>query len=420
MQFRMPLHRALGRGLLGPAVAAFCSTHVAAQREVRLPPAVQAFDAAECRGDCSLDSLSIDLDRGRRAQAGVVLATLTFIDTIALPKRGAPPPPRERSLAIWTICDSTPCGATVISGKLAEKRIDDARVTRKTIAIWTLPAPLLHRILRTTVLQVVVDGRVHVLSPDVIMATRALVSTIGGALGATTYSPRAALYAATFATFGVPGDSVLAEDVGTATEALMIPDPATKPPTRVATLTLAGRGPDALPLLVQDDATGAAPIFGVGESVTIALPGRSGRRGIVQGKVAARQRVEAFRDACQGTKAWTYLVALTPADLAAAQRGMLPSPRPGEGIDRWNGTAVREAVASKVTAAEQRLITSSRGVVAQFVRERAASTVRDRDVQVLAALPKNAGYITNFGLFVRDRGRTWSFPSLNLRPATCP
>jgi hypothetical protein len=228
------------------------------------------------------------------------------------------------------------------------------------------------------------------------------------------------LYIATFALFGVPGDSVMAEDVGTATEPLMMPDANTAMPTRVATLTLVGRGSEALPLLVQDDATGAAPIFGVGEKVTVVLPGRTGRRGVVTGSVVARQRVDAMRDACQGTKVWTYLVSMPPADLLATQRGMLASPRPAEGIDRWNGTAVREPVAARVTPVEQRAIAAGRSAVALFVKERAASGVRASDVQVLAALPRNGGLITNFGSFTKDAGGTWHFPTLSLRPATCP
>jgi hypothetical protein len=174
------------------------------------------------------------------------------------------------------------------------------------------------------------------------------------------------------------------------------------------------------PLLVQDDATGAAPIFGVGETVSIALPGRTGRRGVVRGKLLARQRVEAFRDSCQAMKVWTYLVALTPADLAAAQRGAVPKVRPAEVFDRWNGTAVREPVAVRQLPAEQRTLAGSRTIVAQFVRERAASGLTERDVQVLAALPRNAGLVTNFGVMARDGGGNWRFPTLTLRPASCP
>jgi hypothetical protein len=228
------------------------------------------------------------------------------------------------------------------------------------------------------------------------------------------------LYVATFALFGVPGDSVMAEDVGTATEPLMMPDANTAMPTRVATLTLVGRGAEAMPVLVQDDATGAAPIFGVGEKVTVVLPGRTGRRGVVAASVVARQRVDALRDACQGTKVWTYLVSMSPADLMTTQRGMLASPRPAEGIDRWNGTAVREPVAARLTPVEQRAITAGRSAVALFVKERAASGVRAADVQVLAALPRSSGVVTNFGTFTKDPGGTWHFPTLSLRPATCP
>ena len=165
---------------------------------------------------------------------------------------------------------------------------------------------------------------------------------------------------------------------------------------------------------------GAAPIFGIGEALTIALPGRVGRRAGVAARVVARQRVESMRDSCQKMKVWTYLVTLSAADLAAAQRGMVASPRPEEGIDRWNGTAVREAYPARMAAAEQRTLTANRGVVAQFVRERAASGVRERDVQLLAALPRGAGVVTNFGVMTKDPGGTWHFPTLTLRPATCP
>jgi hypothetical protein len=140
----------------------------------------------------------------------------------------------------------------------------------------------------------------------------------------------------------------------------------------------------------------------------------------VRGKVTARQRVEAFRDSCQAMKVWTYLVALAPADLATAQRGTLARVRPAEAFDRWNGTAVREPVAARMLPAEQRSLTAGRAVVAQFVRERAASGLGERDVQVLAALPRNAGFVTNFGVMARDGGGNWRFPTLSLRPATCP
>lgn len=211
----------------------------------------------------------------------------------------------------------------------------------------------------------------------------------------------------------------MAEDVGTATEPLMIPDATSTPPTRVATFAIAGRGADAIPMLVQDDGTGAAPIFGIGETVTIALPGKVGRRAVATGKVLARQRVDTMRDACQGMKLWTYFVALSPTDVAAALRTVTVSPRPGEGIDRWNGTAVREVYPARMTATEQRTLTASRATVAQFVREHPTTGVRDRDVQVLAALPRGAGLVTNFGVFSRDAGGNWRFPGFSLRPATC-
>jgi hypothetical protein len=222
--------------------------------------------------------------------------------------------------------------------------------------VWTLPAPLLVKLMRAAGVSVMADGRAHPLSTAMVSGTHALIEGIRASLASSAYSHRATLYLATFATFGTPADSTMAEDVGTATEPLMIPDATTTPPTRVATLTMAGRGTDAIPLLVQDDGTGAAPIFGIGETVVIALPGKTGRRGVATGKVLARQRVEAMRDACQGMKLWTYLVSLSPADLASAQRGMTASPRPGEAIDRWNGAAVRETYPARMTPAEQRVI----------------------------------------------------------------
>ena len=138
------------------------------------------------------------------------------------------------------------------------------------------------------------------------------------------------------------------------------------------------------------------------------------------GRVVARQRVEALRDSCQKLKLWTYLVTLSSADLGAAQRGMIASPRPDEGVDRWNGTAVRETYPARMTPAEQRQLTANRSVVGQFVRERAASGVRERDVQLLASLPKGGGLVTNFGVLTKDPGGTWHFPTLTLRAATCP
>jgi hypothetical protein len=293
-------------------------------------------------------------------------------------------------------------------------------VVRRTALSWVVPSPFALRLLRARSVVVNAEGRAHALSESMVTATRTLLESVKAAIPAGAYSPRAMLYLATFATFGTPADSTMAEDVGTATEPLMIPDAATTPPTRVATLTMVGRGTDAMPLLVQDDGTGAAPIFGIGESVTILLPAaRGGRRGAVTGKILARQRVEAMREACQAMKIWTYLVALPPADLLTAQRGPLPSPRPAEGIDRWNGTAVREPVAARMTPAELRGITASRATVAQFVRERASTGIRDRDVQMLAVLPKSAGYVTNFGAIMRDGAGGWRFPRFALRPATC-
>ena len=405
--------------LAGAACLALAAPPLCAQRDA-LRAAVQSFDAAECRSDCVIDSLVVDIDRGRRAQAGVMTATFVLLDTIPLARRGAPPTPRDRPVSVWIACDSTPCAATIVSGRITDKRIDDARVARRVAATWVMPGALLLKLSRTRAVSVVADGRTHALSPPMVESTRRLIESIRATIPATTLSARATLYVSTFATFGVPGDSTMAEDVGTATEPLMIPDATTTPPARVATLVIAGRGADAVPLLVQDDGTGAAPIFGIGETVTIALPSRVGRRGVVTGKISARQRVEALRDACQGMKLWTYLVALTPADLLLAQRAVVPSPRSGEAIDRWNGTAVREPVAARMSAAEQRAITGSRTVVAQFVREHAASGVRERDVQVLAALPRATGFVTNFGVFARDGGGNWRFPSFNLRPASCP
>lgn len=392
----------------------------AAQRDTRVPAATQAFVASECRPDCAIDTLTIDIDRGRRAQPGVVSASLLLIDTVALARRGAPPAPKERTVPVFVTCDSLPCAAAMLTGRLSDKRLDDARVVRRTQVVWSLPAALLLHVPRTAVLTLSADGTAHALSPATLTAARALVDVAKPGITAAPYSPRMQLYVATFALFGVPADSVMSEDVGTATEPLMIPDATTMLPTRVATLTMAGRGAEAMPILVQDDATGAAPIFGVNEKVSIALPSRTGRRGVVMATVLARQRVEAMRDACQNMKVWTYLVALSPADLVSAQRGRLASPRAGEGVDRWNGVAVREPVAVRVTPVEQRAITASRSVVAQFVKERAASGVRAVDVQVLAALPRNGGVITNFGAFVRHANGTWRFPTLTLRPATCP
>ena len=419
MRLTLRIRRPRVATLIASLLAAAVPMCVYAQRDARAA-AVQAFDAAECRSDCVIDSLVIDIDRGRRALPGVVTANLVLLDTLAVAKRGAPPTPRDRLVNAWILCDSTPCAAAILSGRIADKRIDDARVSRRVVASWVLPTSVLLKLSRATVVSVVAEGRTHPLSSAMIAATRALIESVRSALAPATSSARATLYVATFATFGVPGDSTMAEDVGTATEPLMITDATTTPPTRVATLTIAGRGADAIPMLVQDDGTGAAPIFGIGETVTIALPGKVGRRGVATGKITARQRVEAMRNACQAMKLWTYLVSMSPGDLGNAQRGMLPSPRPGEAIDRWNGTAVREPVTPRMVAAEQRTIVGSRTVVTQFVREHAASGVRDRDVQVLAALPRGAGFVTNFGVFAHDAGGNWRFPSFNLRPATCP
>lgn len=390
------------------------------QRETRPAAASQAFLASECHRGCSVDSLTIDIDRGRKASPGAVTVTMLMIDTVALARRGAPPAPKERPVPLWVSCDSAACAAAIPSGKVSDKRLDDARVVRRTSLAWVAPAPLLLAMLKAKSITLHADDRAHVLGADAVQATRALLEAVKSAIPTAPYSPRAQLYITTFAAFGVPGDSSLAEDVGTATESLMMPATNTAPPTRVATLQHTGTGPGALPLLVQDDATGAAPIFGVGESVMIALPAaRSGRRGTVAAKVLARQRVEAFRDTCQSMKVWTYLVALSPADLAASQRGRVPSPRTGEVIDRWNGVAVREAIAPKQAAAEARVMAASRTAVAQFARERASSGVRERDVQVLAALPRNGGFVTNFGIIARE-GAGWRFPTLTLRSLTCP
>ncbi len=381
---------------------------------------MQSFDPAECRMDCVIDSLVLDVDRGRRAQAGAVTLTLVLIDTVALARRGAPPAPRERTVPVWIACDSSPCGAGIPAGRISDKRIDDARVTRRTVLAWPLPSPLVQRLSRANGIVVHAEGRAHALGEGTVAAARALLEPIRSAAASAVYSPRASLYVATFAAFGVPGDSAMAEDVGTATEPLMIPDATTTPPTRVATLNIVGRGASAMPLLVQDDGTGAAPIFGVGEAVQIALPGRTGRRGVVSGRVAARQRVETLRDTCEKLKIWTYLVSLSAADLALALRGQLVAPRAGELIDRWNGTAGREPIAARVTAVEQRGIASSRMAVTQFVKERSATGLRERDVQVLAALPRGAGFVTNFGVLARDGGGNWRFPPFSLRPSSCP
>jgi len=420
MRFTIGTQRTWTNAIASGLIALALPQGLAAQKDIRPPAASQGFDGAECRSGCVLDTLTIDVDRSRRAQPGSVTATLILIDTVAVAKRGAPPAPRERSVPVSVTCDSTPCAAAMVSARLADKRLDDARVVRRAVVTWLLPPQLLQKLLRASSVSVMVDGRVHALTEGMVSATRTLVESVRTTIGSSPYSARAQLYVASFVVFGIPGDSTMAEDVGTATEPLMIPDAATSAPTRVATLTLVGRGAEASALLVQEDGTGAAPIFGVAESVTILLPGRSGRRGVVTGKVLARQRVEGLRDACLSAKVWTYLVSLSPADLSATQRGVVPSPRPGDGIDRWSGAAVREAIAVRMTPAEQRSVAATRSVVAQFVRERASTGVRDRDVQVLAAFPKGAGFVTNFGVFARDGAGGWHFPGFTLRPAACP
>jgi len=391
---------------------------VQAQRDARAGAAQQGFDDVECRGGCVIDTLTIDVDRNRRAAAGSVIATLVVIDTIALPKRGAPPPPRERPLPIWVACDSSPCAAASIPARLTDRRIDDAHVVRRALATWTLPAPLVRTLLGTRHVTIVTANRRHTLNGEMLTALGNVLEPLQQTVQSAAYSPRMQLYIASFAAFGTPGDSTLAEDVGTASEPLMMPPTDTVPPTRVATLTMVGRGAGAVAVLVQDDATGAAPLFGVKETVAIALPAKVGRRVVVSGTVLARQRVEMLRDSCEAIRIWTYLVSLSPADLALVPRGVLPSPRPADVVDRWNGTAVREAYPARLTPAEQRAIAASRPVITQFVRERAGDGIRAQDVQVLAALPRGAGYITNFGVIAKV-GRGWQFPTLDLRPTTC-
>jgi hypothetical protein len=41
-------------------------------------------------------------------------------------------------------------------------------------------------------------------------------------------------------------------------------------------------------------------------------------------------------------------------------------------------------------------------------------------VQVLAALPRGTGFLTNFGVLARDGGGNWRFPSFSLRSGSCP
>lgn len=396
-------------------------TMLSAQRDARVAAAVQGFDASECRSDCAIDTLTIDIDRARRAQPGTVIATMTKVDTLAIPRRGAPQPPRERVSSAWISCDSLPCAASMLTGRIIDKRIDDGRVLRRTVSSWTLPAALLVKLQVARSAALMIDDRTHALSASMLTSVRALLETVPRTDVAAAYSPRALLSVVSFALFGTPGDSTLAEDVGTATEPLLMPDVTSGPPTRVATLSLIGRGASGLALLVQDDGTGAAPLFGVGEKVSILLPATVGRRGVVTGVIGARQRVESLRVSCQQVRIWTYLVTLGQAELAAAQRGAAPSARPGEPIDRWSGAAVREVVAARMTPTEQRAIVASKAVVTQFSRERASAGLRERDVQVLAALPRSAGLVTNFGVLTKVPGSaTWRFPSLSLAPAECP
>ncbi len=415
---RCPSRNAGAAALL---IAAHLPASAMAQREVRPPPAVQGFSAADCRQQCVLDTLVVDIDRGRRGATPVVMATLLLIDTVAVARRNAPPAPKVRAVPVWVSCDSLPCAAGVVAGRINDKRLDDQRVVRRTQVAWPLPAPLLQRLAQTSALLLSVDGQTHTVAMPTLTATRALVESMPSTSVETApYSPRMQLYIATFALFGIPGDSTMAEDVGTAVEPLMIPDTTAAEPTRVANLTMVGNGAEAVPLLVQDDATGAAPLFGVNEKLSVVLPNRTGRRGVVTATVLARQRVDAMRDACQGTKPWIYLVTMSAADLIAAQRGRIVSPRAGEGIDRWNGTAVREPVTARLAPAEQRAMTAGRPIVARFVKARQASGVRAADVQLLGALPRNGGLVTNFGVFSRDANGGWHFPTLSLRPATCP
>jgi hypothetical protein len=124
--------------------------HAAAQRDARTAPATQGFAAADCREDCTLDSLVIDVDRGRRNQPAVVSASLLLIDTVALARRGAPPAPKERVVPVWVSCDAMPCAAAMLTGRLSDKRIDDARVVRRTQVAWPLPSALLQRVQKST------------------------------------------------------------------------------------------------------------------------------------------------------------------------------------------------------------------------------------------------------------------------------
>jgi hypothetical protein len=424
MQTRLASHPSvISRGFIALAagmVAQVATAH--AQRGAPPAPAavIQGFDPAECRDGCSTDTISLDVTRGRRGAIGDITLSFVLIDTLSVPKRGAPPAPRERAITVIVLTDSAPTGATSVSGRSNEKRIDDERVVRRALITWPVPAALASQLVKANAVTVLVDRRAHAMSATSVAAMRPLLEFAKAGQPPVAWSARALLHIATAFAFGAPGDSALAEDVGTATEPLMIPTSNTTAPTRVATLNIVGRGMGARAVLVQDDATGAAPIFGVNETVAIALPGRTGRRGVISGKVTARQRVEAPVDTCAGTKYWTYLVALSATDLSTAQRGMLPSTRPGDLVDRWNGSAVREAFPVRQTAAEARLIGASRAAVAQLVKDNAATGLRDRDVQVLAALPRGAGFVTNFGVIAKDAGSGgWRSPALTLRTASC-
>lgn len=402
------------------ALAALIVTRPATAQRDNRGPIRAGFSTTDCHGGCVIDSVALEMERARRNQPPALSASFVLVDTVASPRRG-PALPRERSVPIWIACDSAACGAAVLTGKVSERRVDDGRVARRTVAVWPVPVALAAKASRAAALTFHADGRAHVLPTATVVSAKPLFDAMRAGQPTASYSPRMQLYIATFAGFGVPGDSTMAEDVGTATEPLMMPDAATPPPTRVATLTLVGRGADAVAVLVQDDAAGAAPIFGVGEAISVAMPGRAGvgRRATVGVKALARQRVEVLRDTCDSEKVWTYLIALPAAEMAALRRGAQPSPRPGDLIDRWSGTAVRESYPARMSAAESRGLSASRAVVAQFVREHAASGVRDRDVQVLAQLPRNAGYVTNFGVFSRDQGGGWRFPTLTLRKPAC-
>mgnify|MGYP000149611987 FL=1 len=83
------------------SLLALAARAVHEQRGVRAAAAAQGFDASECRDDCLVDTLSVDVDRARRAQVGTVIATMDMIDTIAIPRREAPQPPRKRVSSAW-------------------------------------------------------------------------------------------------------------------------------------------------------------------------------------------------------------------------------------------------------------------------------------------------------------------------------